>query len=51
LLDDLRNKKKKEFVEEARKQVKVEIFEDELAKLDLVPNKSALDAGILGARP
>ena len=35
LLEDLRAKRKKEFVEEARKSVKVEIFEDQLGKLDL----------------
>jgi parvulin-like peptidyl-prolyl isomerase len=34
LLEDLRAKKKKEFVEEARKTIKVEIFEDQLAKFD-----------------
>lgn len=51
LLDDLRNKKKKEFVDEARKTVKVEIFEDELAKLDLAAGKGAIDAGVVGARP
>jgi peptidyl-prolyl cis-trans isomerase C len=51
LLDELRSKKKKEFVDEARKQVKIEVFEDELAKLDLAANKTAVDAGVLGARP
>ena len=35
LLDELRAQKKKDFVEEARKTIKVEINEDELAKLDL----------------
>jgi len=35
LLDDLRAKKKKDYVDEARKTIKVEIFEDQLAKLDL----------------
>jgi len=35
LLEDLRAKKKKEFVDEARKTLKVEIFEEQLAKLDL----------------
>ena len=35
LLDELRAKKKKDYVEEARKTIKVEIFEDQLAKLDL----------------
>jgi peptidyl-prolyl cis-trans isomerase C len=66
LLDDLRNRKKKELVDEARKFVKVEIFEDQLAKLDLPamaggPGKGAtgelaqptkaLDAGTQGAQP
>jgi len=51
LLDELRNKKKKEFIDEARKAVKIEIFEDELAKLDLAVGKSAIDAGVVGARP
>jgi peptidyl-prolyl cis-trans isomerase C len=51
LVDELRNKKKKEFVDEARKNVKVEIFEDELAKLDLATSKSTIDAGVVGARP
>jgi peptidyl-prolyl cis-trans isomerase C len=64
LLEDLRAKKKKEYVEEARKTVKVEIYEDELAKLDLaatlgVPalpappaQRPGLDAGaMLGNRP
>jgi|WetSurMetagenome_2_1015567.scaffolds.fasta_scaffold72020_2 peptidyl-prolyl cis-trans isomerase C len=35
LLDDLRASRKKDFVEEARKTTKVEIYEDQLAKLDL----------------
>lgn len=51
LLDELRNKKKKEFVDEARKTVKIEIFEDELAKLDLSTSKGTIDAGVVGARP
>lgn len=51
LLDELRNKKKKEFVDEARQRVKIEIFEDELAKLDLAVNRSAVDGGVVGARP
>jgi len=38
LLDELRTKKKKDYVEEARKTIKVEIFEDVLAKLDLAGN-------------
>jgi peptidyl-prolyl cis-trans isomerase C len=59
LLEDLRSKRKKEFVEEARKTVKVEIFEDELAKLDLaatagmpvppiVAPRTGLDGGVMG---
>lgn len=51
LVDELRNKKKKEFVDQARQRVKIEIFEDELAKLDLAPNRTTVDAGVLGARP
>jgi peptidyl-prolyl cis-trans isomerase C len=51
LVDDLRNKKKKEFVDEARKTVKIEIFEDELAKLDLATSKGTIDAGVVGGRP
>ena len=35
LLDELRTKRKKDYVDEARKTIKVEIFEDQLAKLDL----------------
>jgi peptidyl-prolyl cis-trans isomerase C len=35
LLDELRAKKKKDYVDEARKTIKVEIFEDQLAKLEL----------------
>jgi peptidyl-prolyl cis-trans isomerase C len=35
LLDELRAKRKKDYVDEARKTIKVEIFEDQLAKLDL----------------
>jgi peptidyl-prolyl cis-trans isomerase C len=42
LLDELRTKKKKEFVDEARKTIKVEIFEDQLAKLDLAGNAGAV---------
>ena len=41
LLDELRAKKKKEFVDEARRTIKVEIFEDQLAKLDLAGNAGA----------
>jgi peptidyl-prolyl cis-trans isomerase C len=59
LLEELRSKRKKEFIEEARRTVKVEIFEDELAKLDLaaapggpgapaVAPRSGLDAGVMG---
>jgi parvulin-like peptidyl-prolyl isomerase len=35
LLEELRTRKKKDYVDEARKTIKVEIFEDQLAKLDL----------------
>ena len=42
LLDELRTKKKKEFVDEARKTIKVEIFEDQLAKLDLAGTAGAV---------
>jgi len=41
LLDDLRTKKKKEYIEEARKTIKVEIDEERLAKLDLAGNAGA----------
>ncbi len=51
LLDELRNRKKKEFIDEARKTVRIEIFEDELAKLDLATSKGVIDAGVVGARP
>jgi peptidyl-prolyl cis-trans isomerase C len=62
LVEDLRAKKKKEFVDEARKMVRVEIFEDQLAKLDLAASfalpaphpgpRPALDAGgVVGSRP
>ncbi len=40
LLDDLRAKRKKEFVEEARKTVKVEIFEEQLGKLDVTEGEA-----------
>jgi len=43
LLDELRAKKKKDYVDEARKTIKVEIFEDQLAKLEL-----AGSAGVAG---
>jgi len=46
LLDELRTKKRKEFVEEARKAVKVEIFEDQLAKLDLAGNTGAANPAL-----
>jgi peptidyl-prolyl cis-trans isomerase C len=62
LVEDLRAKKKKELVDEARKLVRVEIFEDQLAKLDLAATfglpapppgqRPALDAGgVVGSRP
>ena len=44
LLDDLRTKKKKEYIEEARKAIKVEIDEEQLAKLDLVGTAGAASA-------
>jgi peptidyl-prolyl cis-trans isomerase C len=67
LLEDMRAKKKKEFVEEARKTVRVEIYEDQLDKLDLAAafgmpaagpggttpaGRPGLDAGsVLGTKP
>jgi peptidyl-prolyl cis-trans isomerase C len=64
LLDELRAKKKTEYVEAARQLVKVEIYENELAKLDLAatlgvpappsmpPQQPGLDAGaVVGHRP
>lgn len=47
LLVDLRTKKKSEFVEAARKDINVEIYEDELAKLDFAANAS-VDGGATG---
>jgi peptidyl-prolyl cis-trans isomerase C len=44
LLVDLRTKKKNELVEAARKDINVEIYEDELAKLDFA-GTSSVDAG------
>jgi peptidyl-prolyl cis-trans isomerase C len=41
LLDELRTKRKRDYVDEARKAIKVEIFEDQLAKLDLAGNAAA----------
>jgi peptidyl-prolyl cis-trans isomerase C len=41
LVDELRSKRRKELIEEARKSVKVEIFEDQLAKLDLADTTAA----------
>jgi peptidyl-prolyl cis-trans isomerase C len=41
LLDELRAKRKKEFVDEARKTIRVEIFEEQLAKLDLAGSAAA----------
>jgi peptidyl-prolyl cis-trans isomerase C len=35
LLDELRTRRKKDYVDEARKTIKVEIFEDQLSKLEL----------------
>jgi peptidyl-prolyl cis-trans isomerase C len=60
LLEDLRARRKKELVDEARKTIRVEIYEDELAKLDLAAtfglpaaaSRPGLDAGaMLGNRP
>jgi len=65
LLDEMRATKKKEFVEEARKSIRVEIDEDQLAKLDLAATlggpgapsplaapRTGLDAGaMVGVRP
>jgi len=42
LLDELRTKKKKDYVDEARKAIKVEIFEDQLAKLDLAASAASV---------
>lgn len=41
LVEELRTKKRTEFVEAARKASKIEIFEDQLAKLDLVATVTA----------
>jgi peptidyl-prolyl cis-trans isomerase C len=58
LADVMRTKKKKEFIDEARKTIKVEVFEDQLARIDvesLVLGGAArpgVDAGaMLGTRP
>lgn len=56
LLEDARSKKRKEYVDEARKSVHVEINEDALTKLDLVSPSAAqprgIDAGsMVGSRP
>jgi len=51
LLDELRTKKKKEYVDEARKTIKVEIFEDQLAKLDLVGSAGAGGASSASVSP
>jgi peptidyl-prolyl cis-trans isomerase C len=62
LLEDMRTKRKKELVDEARKTIRVEIYEDQLAKLDLAavlgvpslpsPQRPGLDAGaVLGTKP
>jgi peptidyl-prolyl cis-trans isomerase C len=62
LLEDLRTKRKQELVDEARKTIRVDIFEDQLAKLDLdsaigvpsppPPQRPGLDAGaVLGIKP
>jgi peptidyl-prolyl cis-trans isomerase C len=61
LLEDMRAKRKRELVEEARKSIRVEIFEDQVAKLDLAAalggasaptHQLGLDAGaVLGTKP
>jgi peptidyl-prolyl cis-trans isomerase C len=58
LLDDMRARRKQELVDEARKTVRVEVFEHELAKLDLAAAvdetapRPGLDAGVvLGSKP
>jgi peptidyl-prolyl cis-trans isomerase C len=66
LLEDLRAKKKKDYVEEARKSIKVEIDEEKLAQLDLAgpaaggpgatlppgAQRPGIDAGgVVGKRP
>ena len=64
LVEELRAKRKHDYVEEARSTVKVEIYEDELAKLDLAATlgipalplaptqRPGLDAGaVVGNRP
>jgi peptidyl-prolyl cis-trans isomerase C len=60
LLEDMRAKRKREVVDEARKSIRVEIFDDQVAKLDLTAalaggspsHQPGLDAGpMLGTRP
>jgi peptidyl-prolyl cis-trans isomerase C len=46
LLDELRAKRKKDFIDEARKTIKVEINEDQLAKLDLAATLGGPGAGL-----
>ena len=48
LLDQMRAQKKRELVEEARKSIRVEIYEQELAKLAM---PSTPDGGPPSARP
>jgi peptidyl-prolyl cis-trans isomerase C len=55
LLEELRATRRKELADEMRETVPVEVFEDELAKLDLgalAPTPVGLDAGpVVGNRP
>jgi peptidyl-prolyl cis-trans isomerase C len=66
LLDELRTKRKKDYVDEARRTIKVEIFEEQLAKLELAGSTASgpganlppgaqrlgIDAGgVVGNRP
>jgi peptidyl-prolyl cis-trans isomerase C len=53
LVDELRAKRRRELVDEARKHVKIEIYQDQLAKLDIpapsaAPNPSVPDKASLG---
>jgi peptidyl-prolyl cis-trans isomerase C len=52
LVERLRAKRKQELLEEARKRVKVEIYEDQLSKIELAPARAATPAGATsGAAP
>jgi peptidyl-prolyl cis-trans isomerase C len=48
LLDELRTKRRNEFVEAARKDINVEIYEDQLAKLDFAPTGPTKAPGVAG---